>query len=759
MADETSCTDDREHRVDEAIAAYLKAEDQGGAPDRRAFLAGHADLAAELQAFFDDHDGVGRLAGPMRVAVGRVNDTSDAPTMAYDGTDRLPDIEGFRQVGEYELREEIGRGGMGVVYKARQIRLNRVVALKMTLAGPLASPAAVQRFRLEAEAVADLDHPHIVPVYEVGEHRGHWFFSMKLIEGGSLADRLDRYAGDPRAAAGIMMTIARAMHHAHQRGIRHRDLKPSNILLDAGGLPHVTDFGLAQRDGGTADLTASGAILGSPPYMAPEQTEGDKGAVTTATDVYGLGAILYALLTGRPPFRAETPLETIRQVRECDPERPRALNPAVDRDLETVCLKCLNKEPQGRYGSADALANDLARWLAGEPVLARPVGGAERAARWCRRHPAPAALAALAVGLLVAATTTAVAVARHREAELVREVGRGNLYAAWHVASSVLWELRDLSAPVVRASEDPRLRELLTHGPPHELREYLKRAQRTPDDSSAHAGTPLPFETWYVLDPEGKMLAAWPEKESIVGRDFGGRDYFQGALRHASEPGVAGVHVSRVFRAENDGLYKFAMTAPVRAGPGPEAPLLGVVAATVTTTSSLGSLRLDDGRRTAVLVGRRDPNPPRGARPSTDPPEYLILRHPAYRHGDEAIRVPWVRPPIVEQPRPGGEFRLPEPGHVADPDRSIDADYRDPLGTRHPAFAGRMVAGFAPVGGTELAVIVQQRYDTAVSPDSILALNLALWGGLALGLGALIIGLTAQGLRRPIDRRAPVAEK
>src|SRR5262245_58955322 len=184
MSDEPSCTDDRERRVDEAIAAYLEAEDHGGAPDRRAFLAGHPDLAAELQAFFDDHDGVGRLAGPMGVAGGRVDGGPDAPTMTHYGTGRLPEFEELRQVGDYELREEIGRGGMGVVCKARQRLLNRVVALKMTLAGPLASPADVQRFRLEAEAVADLDHPHIVPVYEVGEHRGHWFFSMKLIEGG-----------------------------------------------------------------------------------------------------------------------------------------------------------------------------------------------------------------------------------------------------------------------------------------------------------------------------------------------------------------------------------------------------------------------------------------------------------------------------------------------------------------------------------------------------------------------------------------------
>jgi hypothetical protein len=295
---------------------------------------------------------------------------------------------------------------MGVVYQARQRSLNRLVALKMILAGQFASPAEVERFRTEARAAAALEHPGIVPVYEVGEHDGRHYFTMQLIDGDSLARKVPELTRDPRTAAVLVAQVARAVYFAHQRGVLHRDLKPANILVDRSGRPRVTDFGLAKRLHGGAGLTQTGAVVGTPSYLAPEQASGKK-ELTPAADVYGVGAVLYECLAGRPPFRAETPLDTLLQVLEKEPVPPRCFNPAVGRDLETICLRCLHKDPGRRYPSAEALAEDLERWLQGEPIRARPVSRTERAWKWARRRPERALLGALAVFAVLAGLTWA----------------------------------------------------------------------------------------------------------------------------------------------------------------------------------------------------------------------------------------------------------------------------------------------------------------------------------------------------------------
>ncbi len=286
-----------------------------------------------------------------------------------------------QRFGDYELLHEVARGGMGVVYRARQMTLNRIVALKMILAGRLATAEDITRFRTEAEAAARLQHPHIVAVHDVGAIDGQHYFSMEFIEGTSLAHKLQTGPMPGRTAARYVRLIARAVHHAHKQGILHRDLKPSNILIDAEDEPHITDFGLAKRLGGDSGQTRTGVVLGTPSYMAPEQAAGKSHELGPACDIYGLGAVLYELITGRPPFRAETPLDTVMQVMDRDPPPPRLLNPNIDHDLETICLKCLEKDPRHRYASAEALAEDLQRYLNGDAISARSFNVLDRLAR------------------------------------------------------------------------------------------------------------------------------------------------------------------------------------------------------------------------------------------------------------------------------------------------------------------------------------------------------------------------------------------
>ncbi|HEY2412728.1 MAG TPA: protein kinase [Pirellulaceae bacterium] len=384
------------------LASYLQAEESGQQIDRDDWVARHPEFGDELRAFFASRERVPRL------------------------WTAWPPMNAPCRFGEYELLEEIAHGGMGIVYKARQARPNRIVALKLVRDGQFAGRADIERFHAEAEAAASLDHPNIVPIYEVGQHAGQHFFTMKFVAGGSLADCRSRppggtltcettghQASGPAGPAGptapdsarLLSAIARAVHYAHQRGILHRDLKPANILVGwavptnssnmvgtAHPTPYITDFGLAKRFSTDETNSLTSAIVGTASYMAPEQATDGK-SITTAADIYSLGAILYELLTGRPPFKTASALETLQQVRDCEVTPPRSLDPTIDLDLETICLKCLEKEPTRRYASAEALADDLDRWLSNEPILARPASPLERALRRCQKHPLTASLA------------------------------------------------------------------------------------------------------------------------------------------------------------------------------------------------------------------------------------------------------------------------------------------------------------------------------------------------------------------------------
>jgi WD40 repeat protein len=496
---------DRDQRLDEAVTRYLEAAEAGTCPDRRAWLDRYPDLVDDLAEFFADLDHVEGLTAPYREA---------ARTVVRSETPAAPIAEEGFPFGDFQILREIGRGGMGVVYRARQRSLNRLVALKMIRSGAWATDAEVQRFRNEAEAAGGLDHPNIVAVYEVGFEQGQLYYTMRLVEGSSLAGEVPRFGDDPRRAARLMATVAQAVHHAHQRGVLHRDLKPSNILLDASGVPHVTDFGLAKRLQNDPSLTQTGALVGTPSYMAPELAVGRKGAVSTASDVFSLGAVLYTLLAGEPPFRGDTPLAVLEQVRCHDPPPLARGARRVDVDLETIVRKCLEKDPQARYASAAALADDLERWRAGMPIEARPVGRLARAWRWSRRNRLVASLLTATITLLI---VTVVTLARSnylisreqektaherdraREGELVT---RQNLYVAdmqvaWNAWRSSSWQLaQELLARHVPAPDQPDLRGF-------EWR-YLHR-RLAPEDATLRGHTDKVFHVSY--SPDGTRLA------------------------------------------------------------------------------------------------------------------------------------------------------------------------------------------------------------------------------------------------------------
>ncbi|MCE9525449.1 MAG: protein kinase [Planctomycetales bacterium] len=405
MTDETQVQSpsnlSRDERLELVLAEYLRQVEQAGNVDQQALLQANPDLADDLREFFANQLRMQRLVGAASIPISR---NGAAPTK-------------LRYFGDYEILEEIAHGGMGVVYKACQTSLNRLVAVKMILAGQLANESDVKRFQAEAEAAANLHHPGVVGIYEVGVQDGQHYYSMEYIDGQNLAQAVREKPLAIATAAEYVRDIATILEYAHQQKVLHRDLKPSNILIDASGRVRITDFGLAKRVEGESNLTITGQVLGTPSYMSPEQAAAQHAIIGPPTDIYALGAILYELVTGRPPFRSESIGEILRQVQHDEPVRPRLLNPKLPRDLETICLKCLEKEPKRRYGSAQVLADELGRFLRGEPILARRIGPLSRGIRWCRRNPVVATSGATAGVLLVAVLVISM-VAYFRESSL-----------------------------------------------------------------------------------------------------------------------------------------------------------------------------------------------------------------------------------------------------------------------------------------------------------------------------------------------------
>jgi serine/threonine-protein kinase len=655
-----------------------------------------------------------------RCLLGRAIGASRAPEGAGESPERF---------GAYELGAKLGQGGMGLVYAARQAHTGRLVALKRIREGELADDRARRRFFDEAATAARLDHPHIVPLYDAGEHDGQPYYTMKLMTGGTLAAAAARFR-EPRRAAELLATLARAVHEGHRQGILHRDLKPENVLFDERGDPHIGDFGVAKHV--SPGASESGAVVGTPYYMAPEQAQARRA--TVAVDVWSLGVILYELLAGRPPFTAPTPVELLRRVLEEEPAPLRRRRRDVGHDLETVCLTCLRKDPRARYASAEALADDLERFARGEPVAAREPGPIGRALLWCARHRLAAGLLLAAMATLVGLTLGAGAIAAAQRRALRDEVLATNAYAAWAVAGTVLAQIEEYTHSIEDEAVDPRLAAALARGDRAGLDAHCRAIH------VRRGGPASPFATWLILDREGAPRGHYPEEETEyyeLRLDF--RDYFQGAM--AIAPGARrNAYVSRVLRSSSDANYKFALSAPIR---DPAGALLGALVTTIVTDRRLGALELSDERRVAMLVGRRD----RPAAGAPLPEAYMVLVRDGVDHGEGVVvDSAALRRLSSRAARASSREQL----HLSLLDQvERESDHRDPLGSRD-GYDGPWLAGVAPVGGTELAAIVETRLDDAVAVDRGTYRVIALWsvGGallLAAGFVAAVRGTRRRG--------------
>lgn len=540
----------------------------------------------------------------------------------HDG-ERLPRFSG------YDLLAQVGGGGMGEVYKARHLRTNRIVALKTVSAacppGSAEYQSFLERIRQEAEAASRLQHANVVTVYDVGEQDGRPYLSMEWVEGGSLADTLMGRPQPARRAAHWISVLARAVEHVHRVGVIHGDLKPSNILVQrppaaaasesTDWILKVADFGIARpRDG----ATPAPQWLGTPEYVAPELAgdgpwPADAGPVA---DVYSLGVVLYEMLTGRPPFRADEPLETLRQVRAEEPLPPRRLQPGLPRDLETICLKCLQKDPRRRYAFADELADDLDAWLAGRAISARPVGRLSRAVKWARRYPERAGLVAVAALLLLAVLVAGFGQYWSTNAEYTRQLAA----AADHQFLLVKYA-------VGQTARDGDLRDLLAAPSPDapRLQRHLEKTKQEFLRWFKRPGEEPPIVNWFVMSPDGIILADSYEDPRSVGKKYDFRDYYQGIQHQAAGRDASEVYLSRVYQSEQDERFKVSATARVWDGDR----LLGLVGASLAVDSRMVALDMKREQPGAALVGPADPFHRPGT-PADDAPEFVIVLHRDY---------------------------------------------------------------------------------------------------------------------------------
>jgi hypothetical protein len=617
-----------------------------------------------------------------------------------------PPIPPGTPFGDYELLEELGRGSTGVVYRARHAGIHRTVALKLMRGGDVATDAEVSRFRAGAASAADLDHPNIAPVFHVGRCEGRPFFTMRLLEGGSLAQRMTRCRYSPLAATALVAKVAWAILHAHQRGILHRDLKPANILLDEAGEPYVADFGLARRLDDHAASNQSTSMAGTLDYMAPEQASEDARHLTIAADIYALGAILYELLTCEAPFQGHSTAELLQRLTGPEPVRsPRAIVPGLSRDLESICLGCLEKDPRRRYRSAAELAEDLECARDGRPVSARRRSVAGRGAAWVRRHPAAFTGAAGTALLAAVIALTAWSVWRARETEK-RSALQTNAFIASGQAGAVLVQLREYADRIEQASKLKEMAELIAG------ESWIDNAP------AVLANVGLEFDGAFLLDTDGMLKVQWPPPPdpAIFDRSFKFRDYFRGAMPLTTGE-EKGVYITRAFHSEGDGQFKFGLTAPVF---DRTHAWVGFLVGMKSADSALGKVVMKDspdGDRITVLLGPRDNERSEGEARAL-PDGFSLIVHPGLPHGAEyAVRDPdpfALRAAVGAAGAAGKQFRL----RYARP--LVMTEYRDVL----PGFEAQWLAAFAPVGDTGFVLVVQTRVAATMHAARTLTLQL-----------------------------------